>query len=155
MDNVFKNNFGASTRAASRLVRPFETDRSSVSTYWISNPRNEFVGNVAAGSFANGFWLELRTTVHPPTSLLPSSKGLVPMEQPLKLFVDNVAHSNRVHGLRECRNLNPFFQSSLSHRKFLQVPIHLVSVPLSKPYFTTHYVTRIDKMVSSFTTAVA
>jgi hypothetical protein len=104
MDNLFLRNIGANTRAASRLVRSFETDGSNPSTFWISNPRNEFVGNVAAGSSGNGFWFELNLEVRPPTSFMASSAGLVPRLLPLKLFRDNVAHSNNKHGLRKsCR----------------------------------------------------
>ena len=101
MDNTFIRNLGASTRPVDRVVRPFESDRSGVSTFWISNPINTLVENVAAGSFANGFWYELQTSVRSPTSLLATSRDMNPRRLPLKLFRDNVAHSNRIHGLRE------------------------------------------------------
>src|SRR5690606_7863239 len=32
---------------------------NTVASYWITNPDNVFIGNVAAGSDANGFWLSL------------------------------------------------------------------------------------------------
>jgi hypothetical protein len=102
LDNVFIRNLGASTRAATRLVRPFESDRSDPSTFWCSNPMNTWVGNVAGGSQSSGFWFELQDSVRPPTSLLNSSIGLgSPKRLPLKLFVDNVSHSNVEHGLRK------------------------------------------------------
>ena len=100
LDNRFLRNLGASTRAAQRLVRPFESDANNPSTFWCSNPRNEWIGNVAAGSESNGFWFELPNEVRPPTSYLPSSRGMVPRRLPLKLFIDNVSHSNWKSGLR-------------------------------------------------------
>lgn len=90
----------ALTRAAERIVREFETDQSSPSTFWCPQPDNEWVGNIAAGSEAFGFWFELRDNVRPPTALLPFSDGMVPTKTALRLFVDNVAHSNRRSGVR-------------------------------------------------------
>jgi hypothetical protein len=101
LDNKFIRNLGASTRAATRLVRPFESDGSNPSTFWCSNPVNTWIENVAAGSESSGFWFELQFDVRPPTSLMPSSVGLVPRRLPLKLFLNNVAHSNAIHGLRK------------------------------------------------------
>jgi hypothetical protein len=100
IDNVFVRNLGALTRAATRVVRQGETDISSPSTFWCSNPVNEWVGNVAAGCEANGFWFELQESVRSPTSLMPLSAGMNPRRMPLKLFRDNVSHSNQNHGLR-------------------------------------------------------
>ena len=101
LDNKFIRNLGASTRATQRVVRPLETDNSGPSTFWISNPANSWTGNVAAGSAANGYWFQLLFDVLPPTSLMALSAGMVPRTLPLKLFLDNVAHSNFQHGLRE------------------------------------------------------
>ena len=105
LDNRFIRNLGASTRAARRIVRSFETDAASPSTFWCSNPANEWIGNVAAGSESNGFWFELQEAVRPPTSLMPLSDGMIPRRMPLKRFVDNVAHSNRRTGLRKLLNV--------------------------------------------------
>lgn len=101
LDNAFLRNLGASTRAAKLLVRSFETDGSNPSTFWISNPQNTFSENVAGGSESSGFWFELNREVRPPTLFLKTSVGMVPRLLPLKLFRDNVAHSNVRHGLRE------------------------------------------------------
>ena len=100
-DNVFSGNLGASTRSARRLVRSFESDRMNPSTFWAPNPANIWIGNVAAGSESMGFWFELQDAVRPPTSFMPLSRGVVPRRIPLKLFVDNVAHSNKKSGLRK------------------------------------------------------
>ena len=99
LDNKFIRNLGASTRAAQRIVRPLETDATEPSTFWISNPSNSWIENIAAGSAANGYWFELRLEVRPPTSLMASSLGIVPRTMPLKLFLNNSAHSNYRMGL--------------------------------------------------------
>jgi hypothetical protein len=101
IENRFEANLGATTVAAKRLVKPGETDAANPSTFWCSNPMNEWVGNVAAGSKGFGFWFELEDSVRSPTSLLPSSKGMIPKNMPLQRFVNNVAHSNSRHGLRK------------------------------------------------------
>ena len=99
VDNVFQGNLGALTRAADKLVGPMETDNNP-STFWCTNPNNEWVGNVAAGSEDSGFWFELQTEVRGPTADMPLSAGMNPRITPLKLFRDNVSHSNRRTGLR-------------------------------------------------------
>lgn len=126
MDNKFIRNLGASTRAAQRLVRSFETDRSNPSTFWCSNPVNSWIENVAAGSESSGFWFELQDSVRPPTLFLETSAGLRPRRQALKEFRANAAHSNRKHGVRKftlvvqpqqsCRELTPTDFLSFNHR---------------------------------------
>lgn len=100
LDNSFVRNLGSNTRAARRLVRPFETDREMPSTFWCSNPMNSWIDNVAAGGVSTGFWFELQREVRSPTAALPTSMGMSPRYLPLKLFRGNVAHSYGDHGLR-------------------------------------------------------
>ena len=47
--NQFLNNLAAVTRKVDVKIREQETDEFP-SSFWISNPENSFVGNVAAGS---------------------------------------------------------------------------------------------------------
>jgi hypothetical protein len=101
IDNIFRRNLGALTQPATRLTRPVESD-DFPSTFWCSNPQNTWIGNVAAGSSNNGFWFELQTEVRAPTAYMPLSQGMIPRLLNLKLFRDNVAHSNSMHGLRVC-----------------------------------------------------
>ncbi|KAL7580949.1 hypothetical protein ACA910_005765 [Epithemia clementina (nom. ined.)] len=100
IDNKFIRNLGSNTKIASRIVRERETDDSDPSTFWSANPQNEWIGNVAAGSEANGYWLELLDFVKLPSGLMDSSVGMIPKRLPLTTFANNIAHSNYRHGLK-------------------------------------------------------
>src|SRR5215475_12606460 len=67
---------------------------NTVASFWITNPDNSFVDNVAAGSDENGFWLSLPE--HPQGAFKDSevSKTIWPRRTPLRAFRGNVAHSN-------------------------------------------------------------
>jgi hypothetical protein len=94
--NEFIRNLGAFT-AIQRTIIPnlgangVETDNAP-STFWITNPTNTWVGNVAAGSERSGFWFELKKRGSRATRF----PNLDPMHDSLTLFQDNVAHSNAV-----------------------------------------------------------
>jgi cell migration-inducing and hyaluronan-binding protein len=68
-------------------------------TFWVTNPANDLVGNVAAGSEAIGFWYALPE--HPiGLSESPENDARVwPRQTPLGLFANNVTHSNGFRGL--------------------------------------------------------
>src|SRR6187549_1933023 len=78
---------------------------NTVAAYWITNPDNSFVGNVAAGSDENGFWLSLPE--HPNGQFLNTeiSRNTWPRRTKLREFRDNVAHSN-FDGFMFDRNIN-------------------------------------------------
>jgi hypothetical protein len=67
---------------------------NTVASFWITNPDNSYVGNVAAGSDQIGFWLSVPE--HPNGAFLGSeiSKKTWPRRTPLREFSGNVAHSN-------------------------------------------------------------
>ncbi|HWJ70623.1 MAG TPA: G8 domain-containing protein [Sphingobium sp.] len=67
---------------------------NTVASFWITNPDNSFIDNVAAGSDENGFWLSLPE--HPNGAFLGSEASLKtwPRRTPLRAFRGNVAHSN-------------------------------------------------------------
>ena len=67
---------------------------NTVASFWITNPDNSFIDNVAAGSDENGFWLSLPE--HPQGQFKDSevSKTIWPRRTPLRAFRGNVAHSN-------------------------------------------------------------
>jgi cell migration-inducing and hyaluronan-binding protein len=78
---------------------------NTVAAYWITNPDNSFVGNVAAGSDENGFWLSLPE--HPQGKFAGTeiSRTIWPRRTKLREFRDNVAHSN-FDGFMFDRNIN-------------------------------------------------
>ena len=97
-ENTFEN------RQAYRTASMFGGDTllpsdNTVAAYWITNPDNTFVDNVAAGSDANGFWFSLPE--HPQGQFLGTeiAKNIWPRRTPLREFRGNVAHSSyeRVH----------------------------------------------------------
>jgi hypothetical protein len=67
---------------------------NTVTAYWITNPDNSFIDNVAAGSDENGFWFSL--PMHPQGAFKGSdtAKATWPRRTPLRAFRGNVAHSN-------------------------------------------------------------
>ena len=94
MDNTFKDNLASVTRDAITLIRPEETD-DTPSSFWLTNPLNTFIGNVAAGSEHSGFWFEMASSVRSPTNTLSEELNeMNPSILPLTLFQDNTAHSN-------------------------------------------------------------
>ena len=67
---------------------------NTVASYWITNPDNTFIDNVAAGSDENGFWLSLPE--HPQGQFVGTEVSLNtwPRRTLLGEFRGNVAHSN-------------------------------------------------------------
>jgi len=67
---------------------------NTVASYWITNPDNSFIDNVAAGSDETGFWFSI--PVHPQGAFLGTEVALNtwPRRTPLRAFRGNVAHSN-------------------------------------------------------------
>jgi cell migration-inducing and hyaluronan-binding protein len=78
---------------------------NTVSAYWITNPDNTFVDNVAAGSDENGFWLSLPE--HPQGQFLGTdiAKNIWPRRTRFREFRNNTAHSN-FDGFMFDRNIN-------------------------------------------------
>jgi hypothetical protein len=67
---------------------------NTVSSFWITNPDNSYIDNVAAGSDQTGFWFSI--PMHPNGAFLGSEASLNtwPRRTPLRAFRGNVAHSN-------------------------------------------------------------
>lgn len=91
-DNVITNNLGILTRAVENGLLGSD---ERPATFWITNPDNVIRGNHAAGSERHGFWFALPEN---PTGPSASSK-IWPQRTPLKVFKNNVAHSNGDTGL--------------------------------------------------------
>jgi len=77
-DNIFKDNLGAKTKSQKLGIG---TSDNRPATFWVTNTKNYFVGNVAAGSKASGFWFQ--------------GAGSKPLYQ----FERNVAHNNNKFGI--------------------------------------------------------
>ena len=78
---------------------------NTVAAYWITNPDNTFIDNVAAGSDENGFWLSLPE--HPQGAFLGTeiAKNIWPRRTKFREFRNNTAHSN-FDGFMFDRNIN-------------------------------------------------
>ncbi len=78
---------------------------NTVSAFWITNPDNSFIDNVAAGSDANGFWLSLPE--HPQGAFLgtDTAQNVWPRRTKFREFRNNTAHSN-FDGFMFDRNIN-------------------------------------------------
>jgi cell migration-inducing and hyaluronan-binding protein len=78
---------------------------NTVASYWITNPDNTFLDNVAAGSDENGFWLSLPEHPNGQFQDTEISKATWPRRTKLGEFRGNVAHSN-FDGFMFDRNIN-------------------------------------------------
>eukprot|EP00850_Spirogloea_muscicola_P014820 SM000109S14134 [mRNA] locus=s109:55084:61209:- [translate_table: standard] len=104
--NTFSDNLGflqepvktIITAPAGTLIGTESDD--SPSTFWISNPSNNFINNVAGGSFDSGWWFQLNGNVEGASALLPTAKAVQPKFSLLGTFSGNVGHSNGRAGLR-------------------------------------------------------
>ena len=78
---------------------------NTAASYWITNPDNVYIDNVAAGSDENGFWLSLPE--HPNGAFADTdiSKATWPRRTKVREFRGNVAHSN-FDGFMFDRNIN-------------------------------------------------
>ena len=108
---------------------------NTVASYWITNPDNSFIDNVAAGSDANGFWLSMPE--HPQGAFKDSdvSKTIWPRRTPFRAFRGNVSHSN-FDGFMFDRNINEDNTFDLSFSAF--TPLENPADPYSQ-MVETHF----------------
>lgn len=92
---TFKNNLGILTKkpTANEQVRPHDVEPDGLyfklpATYWITNPKNNFIGNVAAGSEGSGFWMVILDHV-----MDNDTSAYIPGKQLMGVFDDNRSHS--------------------------------------------------------------
>src|ERR1700683_4431834 len=78
---------------------------NTVTAYWITNPDNVFIDNVAAGSDENGFWWSLPEHPQGKFEGTEISKTTWPRRTRMAEFRGNVAHSN-FDGFMLDRNIN-------------------------------------------------
>ncbi len=79
---------------------------NTVAAYWITNPDNSFIDNVAAGADETGFWFSL--PMHPQGAFEDSdiAKNTWPRRTAVRAFRGNVSHSN-FDGFMIDRHINP------------------------------------------------
>jgi len=82
---------GAAGQASKDVLLPSD---NTVSTFWITNPNNHFVGNVAAGSDQIGFWYAFPENGIGQFDGTEAGLNTFPRRTPVGQFKDNVAHSN-------------------------------------------------------------
>jgi len=98
--NMFRNNLGVLCKRpiAGEETTPHDLGigaqngahpEAFPSTFWITNPNNDFIGNVSAGSDGSGFWHLILTEI-----IDGEESDYVPGIQPMGTFDDNKAHSN-------------------------------------------------------------
>jgi hypothetical protein len=72
-----------------------QTD-TSVASFWITNPSNDFYGNRAAGGDFYGIWYEIKPNPDGPSATM----DVCPTGNPLGTVTNNIAHSYTRFGLR-------------------------------------------------------
>ena len=102
IDNVNRQEMRKISFSGKETLLPSDNTAAS---FWITNPNNSYIDNVAAGSDENGFWLSLPE--HPNGAFLGTdvAKGTWPRRTKLGEFRGNVAHSN-FDGFMLDRNIN-------------------------------------------------
>src|SRR5438552_13728462 len=94
-ENSFTNENRATYRAASFSGKDtLLPSDNTVAAYWITNPDNVFIDNVAAGSDENGFWWSLPEHPQGKFEGTEISKATWPRRIRMAEFRGNVAHSN-------------------------------------------------------------
>jgi len=88
--NVFHNNIGVESLYSSSSIND-DSEDISPATFYIAYPTNTWIGNVAAGSEAYGFWFKFTKQ---------STEFLDGFKAPLTRFEDNKSHSNKWFGIR-------------------------------------------------------
>lgn len=99
--NVLKGNFGMMAREVAPEARLIPTDGGHMgpSIFWITNPDNVLVNNVAAHSAGSGFWYSLPEHPTGPSYNVFGGENIWPRQTPLGRFDGNLAHSNQNDGL--------------------------------------------------------
>ncbi|HEV2702579.1 MAG TPA: hypothetical protein VGV09_13160, partial [Steroidobacteraceae bacterium] len=119
---------GTNGQAAKDVLIPSD---NTAATFWITNPDNIYVDNVAAGSDANGFWMSVPE--HPTGAFQDTdiSKATWPRRTKVREFKGNVAHSN-YDGFMFDRNVAPngTFSVTGSSQTGLENPADPNSKPL-------------------------
>ncbi len=99
--NLMTGNLGLMARRPAPGVALLGSDfhHPGPGIFWITNPANDFVGNVAASSEGTGFWYGLPEHPTGPSFAIFDGPNVWPRRTPLGRFEGNLAHSNAADGL--------------------------------------------------------
>ncbi len=116
VENKFIENLGMLTRAPKPGKTVIPADTENPATFWITNPRNTFKGNVAAGSDGFGFWFALPFgKIGLTASSAPNEYKTIPFQDEWKFdFAGKTAHSSET-GLFEDGCVNSDFSTSVCY----------------------------------------
>lgn len=92
-NNTFQNNLVLFTQEKTEGQWLGSDKYPGVAGYWITNPDNTYINNVAGGSVGAGFWIETRLGPRGLHANNPAFQNIKPYLTPLKKFSGNVAHS--------------------------------------------------------------
>ncbi|MEO9652249.1 MAG: G8 domain-containing protein [Roseobacter sp.] len=91
----FEGNIAFGQHMASEDEAIISSDILNVSSFWITNPNNDFVGNIAGGSADGGFWYAVGSDFTGASTGNALFDDLTkPNVSEAGLFVDNAAHSS-------------------------------------------------------------
>lgn len=101
--NVIRRNVVLGTKRPAPGEEILDTDNQfddvqnrSPASYWITNPNNTFIDNVAAGTIGTGYWFAFPKKPLNLSLTHPRFVGLEPHKQPLGAFRGNTAHSSGI-----------------------------------------------------------
>ncbi|HRQ10861.1 MAG TPA: G8 domain-containing protein [Trueperaceae bacterium] len=99
--NVLRGNLSLQTRkpTAADALLPTDVSYLGPAGFWVTNPANYVMANVAASSEGTGFWYALPEHPTGPSYALFGGADQWPRRTPLGSFSGNLAHSNYVDGL--------------------------------------------------------
>ncbi len=99
--NVLRGNLALQVRepAEKNALLPSDTGYLGPAAFWITNPGNDLIGNVAASSDGSGFWFALPEHPTGPSYNVFDGANTWPRRTPLGTFDGNMAHSNMQDGL--------------------------------------------------------
>lgn len=93
--NLFQGNIAFGQHMASEEEAIIASDILNVSSFWITNPNNDFVRNVAGGSADGGFWYAVGSDFTGASTGFALFDDLIkPNVSEAGLFVDNTAHAS-------------------------------------------------------------
>ena len=100
-DNKFYYNLGLETKIMpdESLLSIAESDMFPA-TFWISNPLNYFLGNVAAGSEDTGFWYEMLEIIRGASTKFDPTYEINPTKFAFGWHRNNIMHSNEGDGFK-------------------------------------------------------